>query len=181
MPPFEECRDVLLEKRNASDEEEVQVDDGRPGYMSGMDQMDEQELIDTMQWEHGFPSTDELAELEDRPIPLDTLAARENTLMMAARELLLSDDGTQVVVFGHEHQYFTNELDPEVAGRKGKYYINTGTWIPMLFLNRTRRQLRWNDLKDQSLYQHMLTYGVIESAPGSGIANLKCLAQVETS
>jgi hypothetical protein len=36
-------------------------------------------------------------------------------------------------------------------------------------------------LGDPSLYQHLLTYGVIESASGSGIANLKCLAQVETS
>lgn len=177
-PPFEEGRSVLLEKRNISDEEEGLLEDKHMEFMSGMDQIDEQELVDTMQWEHGFPLADEPEELENRPIPLDALAARENTLMMAARELLLSDAETRVVVFGHEHQYFTNELDPEVAGRKGKYYINTGTWIPMLFLTRTRRQLRWNDLKDQSLYQHLLTYCVIKSGPGSDRAKLKCLSRV---
>ncbi len=177
-PPFDEGRSALLEKRNTGDEEAGPVSDRRIGFASGMDQMDEQELVDTMQWEHGFPSQDEAEELDDRPIPLDPLAARENTLMMAARELLVTDEETSVVVFGHEHQYFSNELDPEVAGRKGKYYINTGTWIPMLFLTRTRRQLRWDDLRDQSLYQHLLTYGVINSAQGSDRANLKCLAQV---
>jgi hypothetical protein len=80
--------------------------------------------------------------IEEMIIPLDILAARENTLMMAAGDLLLSNEDINIVVFGHEHQYFTNELRPEVSGRRGKYHMNTGTWIPMLFLNRARRVTR---------------------------------------
>ena len=177
FPPLEEGRAVLLEKRMIGDEEE-EFDKARfLGVTYRLEDVDAEELVDTMQWEHGYPLTAETEPVEEMIIPLDILAARENTLMMAARDLLLSNEDINVVVFGHEHQYFTNELRPEVSGRKGKYYMNTGTWIPMLFLNRARRVLRWEDLKDRSLYQHLLTYGVIDSRPGGNTANLKCLAQ----
>ena len=39
--------------------------------------------------------------IEEMIIPLDILAARENTLMMMAGDLLLSDEEIIMVVFGH--------------------------------------------------------------------------------
>ena len=178
FPPLEEGRAVLLEKRMIGDEEEEFDKDRFLGVTSVIEEIDAEELVDTMQWEHGYPVTTETEPVEEMIIPLDILAARENTLMMAARDLLLSDEDINVVIFGHEHQYFTNELRPEVSGRRGKYYMNTGTWIPMLFLNRARRVLTWEDLRDKSLYQHLLTYGAVNSSSRSDRANLKCLAQV---
>lgn len=95
-------------------------------------------------------------------LKLDPLSVREDALSVAAREILLSDRGIDVVVFGHDHRYYSNEMSPVLEGRKGKYYINTGTWIPMLFLTRTRQQLHWRDLADQSLYQQLLTYSIVK-------------------
>lgn len=100
-------------------------------------------------------------------LQLDSLATREDALSVRARELLLGDQGINVVVFGHDHRYYSNELQPVLSGHKGKYYINTGTWIPMLFLTRTKRKLRWKDLENQSLYQQLLTYAAVKKDTAS--------------
>ncbi len=178
LPPLAAGRAVLIEKRMIGGEQDA-YDPGRfLGLTSAIEEIDPVELVDAMQWEHGYPLPTDTESVEEMIIPLDILAARENTLMMAARDLLLSEDGIDIVAFGHEHQYFTNELRPEVSGRKNKYYVNTGTWIPMLFLNRARRALHWEDLRDKSLYQHLLTYAVVGGSVGDRV-NLKCLAPIE--
>lgn len=178
FPPFEEAREVLLEKRGAGGEEGGYGAGGVMHMMSGSDVVDAREVIDTMQREAGLSSKDEPVQPEEVVLPVDSLAARESALMMAARDLLLTGDGIDVVAFGHEHHYYSNELSPGLGDRRGKYYINTGTWIPMLYLTRTRRMLRWRDLSDQRLYQQLLTYGVIERDIGRARASLKCLRQV---
>ncbi len=104
---------------------------------------------------------------------LDPLATREDVLSLKARELLLSEDDVDVVIFGHDHRYYSNELFPSLDGKKGKYYVNTGTWVPMLFLNRARKQLRWQDLRDQSLYTQLLTYAEVKRSFGRTVAELK--------
>jgi len=58
---------------------------------------------------------------------LDPLATREDVLSLKARELLLEEKDVDVVVFGHDHRYYSNELFPSLDGKKGKYYINTGS------------------------------------------------------
>ncbi len=113
---------------------------------------------------------------------LDPLATREDVLSVKARELLLSDEDVDVVVFGHDHRYYSNELFPNLDGKKGKYYINTGTWVPMLFLNKARKQLRWKDLRDQSLYTQLLTYAEVRRSFGRTVAELKAFdAKVGTA
>ncbi len=114
---------------------------------------------------------EESGEADD--LPLDPLSTREDALSVAARRLLLSDQGIDVVVFGHDHRYYSNETHPVLEGKKGKYYINTGTWIPMLFLTRTGRRLRWRDLADQSLYQRLLTYAVVRRGIHGHTASLR--------
>ncbi len=95
---------------------------------------------------------------------------------MAAREILLSEEGLDAVIMGHDHRYYSNELQPVLGGRKGKYYVNTGTWIPMLFLTRTKRQLRWRDLEDESLYQQLLTYAVARKGLSGTTVSLRRIA-----
>ena len=64
-------------------------------------------------------------------------------------------------------------LRPVLEGKRGKYYTNTGTWIPMLFLTRTKRKLRWRDLQNQEIYQQILTYCVVKKGLGGTAASLK--------
>jgi UDP-2,3-diacylglucosamine pyrophosphatase LpxH len=106
-------------------------------------------------------------------LALDPLATREDSLSLKARELLLCEDELDVVVFGHDHRYYSNQLQPSLDGKRGKFYINTGTWIPMLFLNRAHRQLHWKDLRDPSLYTQLLTYAEVRHSFGRTTAELK--------
>ncbi len=104
---------------------------------------------------------------------LDPLATREDVLSIKARQLLLSEDDVDVVIFGHDHRYYSNELFPNLDGKKGKFYVNTGTWVPMLFLNKARKQLRWKDLRNESLYTQLLTYAEVRRSFGRTVAELK--------
>lgn len=179
FPPFEESREVLLEKRGMSGVEgEYATRHFSMEYLTGSDAAETRGIDGEMKRETGMTEEREVREPEELVLPVDSLAARENTLMMTARDLLLADEGLDVVAFGHEHQYFSNELSPDLDDKEGKYYVNTGTWIPMLYLNRTRRMLRWRDLRDQRLYQQLLTYCVIRRDDGRAKASLKCIKQV---
>ncbi len=106
-------------------------------------------------------------------LALDPLATREDNLSLKARALLLAEDELDVVIFGHDHRYYSNQLQPSLDGRRGKYYINTGTWMPMLFLNKARRQLRWEDLRNPALYTQLLTYAEVKHSFGRTVAELK--------
>lgn len=178
FPPFEESREILLEKRGIGGEEGEYATRRFMEYLSGSDSVDAREINGGLKRKPGMAAECEVQEPEELVLPVDPLAARENTLMMTARDLLLADEGIDVVAFGHEHQYFSNELSPDLGEKRGKYYVNTGTWIPMLYLNRTRRILRWRDLKDQRLYQQLLTYSLINWDEGRPSASLKCIKQV---
>jgi hypothetical protein len=137
------------------------------GLLSGRAEVEVQGVEETERLRSDLPDEEEDEPPEQSGLQLDSLATREDPLSIRARELLLGDEGINVVVFGHDHRYYSNELQPVLSGHKGKYYINTGTWIPMLFLNRTKRKLQWKDLEDQSLYQELLTYAVAKKDSAS--------------
>lgn len=173
FPPFKESRELLRRKR------EGRLDTwgySRKRFMDLVSRRGRVEmpgLEDAEQLPSGFPDDDEEKETSRDGLLLDSLATREDALSVAAREVLLSDEGIDAVVFGHDHRYYSNELQPTLGGKKGKYYINTGTWIPMLFLTRTKRQLRWRDLEDESLYQQLLTYAVVRKGLSGTTASLR--------
>lgn len=104
---------------------------------------------------------------------LEMLSQRDDVLSNVARKLLSGDNGIDVVVFGHDHRFFSNEFDPRAGGKKGKYYINTGTWIPMLFLSKETQKLNWHDLRNEKLYKNNLTYALIRKRMGRATARLK--------
>jgi UDP-2,3-diacylglucosamine pyrophosphatase LpxH len=109
---------------------------------------------------------------------IDFLATRTDTLSAEARRILSEDQEVKVVVFGHDHRYFTNELSPVVGKERGKYYINTGTWIPMLFLTQDHRELGWKDLHNPRLYRRYLTYAVVKRGVRGLTASLKRLEDI---
>ncbi len=109
-------------------------------------------------------------------LDLDPLSTREDALSQRARELLLSPEGIDAVVFGHDHRLYSNQYSPVVGGRKNKFYVNTGTWIPILILTRSRNKLTWKDLSDQRLYQRFLTYAVVRNSRGHALAELRRFA-----
>lgn len=143
------------------------------GLMSGRGEVEVQGVEETELLKTDMPHEDEAEASDQAGLQLDSLATREDALSIRARELLLGDEGINVVVFGHDHRYYSNELQPVLRGHKGKYYINTGTWIPMLFLTRTKRKLRWRDLEDQGLYQQLLTYAVVRKGISGTVASLR--------
>lgn len=55
FPPLEEGRAVLLEKRMIGGEEEEFDKDRFLGVTSRLEDVEAEELVDTMQWEHGYP------------------------------------------------------------------------------------------------------------------------------
>jgi UDP-2,3-diacylglucosamine pyrophosphatase LpxH len=179
FPPFKESRELLRRKR------EGRIDSwgySRKRFMdlvSGRGRVEMPGVEDAEQLSAVFPEEDEDEETGLDDLLLDSLATREDALSVAAREILLGDEGIDVVVFGHDHRYYSNELQPVLGGRKGKYYVNTGTWIPMLFLTRTKRQLRWRDLEDESLYQQLLTYAVVRKGLSATTASLRRIARME--
>ncbi len=176
FPPFKESRELLRRKR------EGKLDDwgySRKRFMdlfSRRGKVELQGLEDAEALSADFPLEEEDIEENSEGLLLDSLATREDALSVAAREILLGRDDTDVVVFGHDHRYYSNELQPVLGGHKGKYYVNTGTWIPMLFLTRTKRKLRWRDLEDESLYQQLLTYAVVRKGLAKTTASLRRIA-----
>jgi len=106
-------------------------------------------------------------------LDLDPLSTREDALSVRARELLISDSGIDAVAFGHDHRLYSNQYSPVVGGRKNKFYVNTGTWIPILFLTKTNNKLTWKDLADGRLYHRYLTYAVVRSSRGHSVAELR--------
>jgi len=179
FPPFKESRELLRRKR------EGRLDSwgySRKRFMdlvSGRGRVEMPGVEDAEQLSAAFPEEDEDEDSGLDDLLLDSLATREDALSVAAREILLGDEGIDVVVFGHDHRYYSNELQPVLGGHKGKYYVNTGTWIPMLFLTRTKRQLRWRDLEDESLYQQLLTYAVVRKGLGGTSASLRRIAKTQ--
>ncbi len=153
---------------------EVAVEAQEQGIKLEVEQHYPQGLAGTAQ-EEEEKGGDEEGPREEEPLVLDPLSTREDILSVRARELLLEDDGPDVVIFGHDHRYFSNQYAPTVGGKKGKYYINTGTWIPMLFLTRTQKNLSWKDLEDRRLYHLHLTFAEVKSALGRHSAQLKSL------
>jgi len=179
FPPFKESRELLQRKR------EGRLDTwgySRKRFMelfSGRGRVELQGVDDAEGLSFAFPEDDEPDESGRDELLLDSLATREDALSVAAREILLSEDGIDTVILGHDHRYYSNELQPVLGGRKGKYYVNTGTWIPMLFLTRTKRQLRWRDLEDESLYSQLLTYAVVKKGLSGTSASLRRVARIE--
>lgn len=106
------------------------------------------------------------------PLPLDPLSTREDILSVRARELLLSDQGIDTVIFGHDHRLYSNQYTPVVGGRKNKFYINTGTWIPILFLTKAQKNLSWKDLADDRHYHRYLTYAEVKNSHGRAAGKL---------
>ena len=179
FPPFKESRELLRRKR------EGRLDSwgySRKRFMdlvSGRGRVEVQGVEDAESLLSDFPEEDEVERVGQQDLLLDSLATREDALSVAARDILLSDDGIDAVAFGHDHRYYSNELQPVLGGRKGKHYVNTGTWIPMLFLTRTKRQLRWRDLEDESLYQQLLTYAVVRKGLSGTTSSLRRIARAE--
>ncbi len=178
FPPFKQSRELLRRKR------EGRIDSW--GYsrkrfvdlVSGRGRVEMPGIEDAAMLCADFPEEDEDEDIGCDDLLLDSLATREDALSVAAREILLDDNSIDVVVFGHDHRYYSNELQPVLGGNKGKYYVNTGTWIPMLFLTRTKRKLRWRDLEDESLYQQLLTYAVVRRGLSGTTASLRRIAKV---
>ena len=112
---------------------------------------------------------------DEEALPLDPLSTREDVLSGKARELLLSDKGIDTVIFGHDHRLYSNQYTPVVGGKKGKYYINTGTWIPILFLTKSDQSLTWKDLSDERLYHRYLTYAEVKNSRGRAVGRLSRL------
>ncbi|MBC7254251.1 MAG: metallophosphoesterase [Actinobacteria bacterium] len=174
FPPFRKSRQLRTKSREGRLDTWGYSLRRALGFITGRARVELQGLEEAEMPIHHLPS--EEAEEEggrEDGLHLDPLATREDALSSAARDLLLSDQGIDVVIFGHDHRYYSNEMQPVLEGKKGKYYINTGTWIPMLFLTRTRRQLRWRDLADQSLYQQLLTYATVKRGIHGQTASLR--------
>ncbi|MBC7230910.1 MAG: metallophosphoesterase [Actinobacteria bacterium] len=180
FPPFRESRELLRRKREGRLDSWGYTRKRFLDLLSGRGKVELMGIDDAEGLSAEFPPEEEHEEpaREQEGLLLDSLATREDALSVAARDLLLSDQGIDVVVFGHDHRYYSNELQPVLGGKKGKYYVNTGTWIPMLFLTRTRRQLRWRDLRDESLYQQLLTYAVVRRGLGGYHASLRRIDRV---
>lgn len=183
FPPFRESHELQRRRREGKLDTWGYSMKRALQFATGRARLEVQGLEEAEALDRSLPEdeSEEEKEAEARPekpigqegLKLDPLSIREDALSVAAREILLSDRGIDVVVFGHDHRYYSNEMSPVLEGRKGKYYINTGTWIPMLFLTRTRRQLRWRDLADQSLYQQLLTYTVVKRGLHGHTASLR--------
>jgi len=173
FPPFKESRELLRRKREGRLDGEEYSKRRFMGMISRSSQMELPEGSDAVHVETELPEEAEPYEPDQDDLHLDSLATREDALSVAARELLTSDSDIDVVVLGHDHRYYSNELRPVLEGKRGEYYINTGTWIPMLFLTRTKRKLRWRDLQNQELYQQILTYCVVKKGLGGTAASLK--------
>ena len=173
FPPFKESRELLQRKREGRLDSWGYTRKRFVDLMSGRGQVEMPGVEDAELLPAGFPNDEEEGEEDQAGLLLDSLATREDALSVAAREILLSDEDIDVVVFGHDHRYYSNELQPTLGGKKGKYYINTGTWIPMLFLTRTKRKLRWRDLEDESLYEQLLTYAVVKKGLSGAAASLR--------
>jgi len=203
LPPFKEARPAVPRAGRSPEEEQVRGRIWRaltliPGRRRGVDGRDLatlEEENEVRALEGGGSSLLELPEeaedLEEyeqafqRAFPeggkgegldLDPLSTREDALSQRARELLLSPDGIDVVTFGHDHRLYSNQYSPVVGGRKNKFYVNTGTWIPILILTKTRSKLTWKDLSDQRLYQCLLTYAVVRNSRGHALAELRRFA-----
>jgi UDP-2,3-diacylglucosamine pyrophosphatase LpxH len=172
FPPFKESRELLRRKKEGRLDTWGYSHKRFMGLLSGRAQVEIQGVEDAESLRSDMPE-EELEDSNQEGLLLDSLATREDALSLAARDLLLSNEDINVVVFGHDHRYYSNELQPVLMGHKGKYYINTGTWIPMLFLTRTKRKLRWKDLRDESLYQQLLTYAVVRRGVGGTTASLR--------
>jgi len=181
FPPFKESRELLRRKREGHIDTWGYSRKRFMDLMSGRGRVEMPGVEDAAQLCDDFPAEDEAEEISCDDLLLDSLATREDALSVAAREILLSENGIDVVVFGHDHRYYSNELRPVLGGRKGRYYINTGTWIPMLFLTRTKRKLRWRDLEDESLYQQLLTYAVIKRSLSGTTASLRRMPRMESA
>jgi len=176
FPPFKESRELLRRRREGRLDSWGYSGKRFMSLISKRGRVELQGLEDADRLPFDFPEEEEALEEGRDGLLLDSLATREDALSVAAREILLCDNGIDVVVFGHDHRYYSNELQPVLGGRKGKYYTNTGTWIPMLFLTRTKRKLRWRDLEDESLYQQLLTYAVVRKGLGGMTASLRRFA-----
>jgi UDP-2,3-diacylglucosamine pyrophosphatase LpxH len=174
FPPFKESRELLRRKREGRLDSWGYTRKRFMDLVSGRGKVELQGVDDAEALSASFPAEEDEYEGETSDgLLLDSLATREDALSVAAREILLSDQDIDVVAFGHDHRYYSNELQPVLGGHKGNYYVNTGTWIPMLFLTRTKRQLRWRDLEDESLYQRLLTYAVVKKGLGGASASLR--------
>lgn len=178
FPPFRESRELLRRKRGGVLDAEEYSGRRFMGLLSGRGRPEVSAVEAVVRPQAEAPAEDEWGEPGQSGLHLDFLATREDVLSVAARELLLSDQGIEVVVFGHDHRYYSNELSPVLEGKKGRYYVNTGTWIPMLFLTRTKRKLRWRDLEDESLYQQLLTYAVVKRSLSGTVASLRRMESV---
>ncbi|OFW57474.1 MAG: hypothetical protein A2W01_11305 [Candidatus Solincola sediminis] len=172
FPPFKENHVLLRRKREGLLDTWGYSKRRFMGLMSGRAQVEVQGVEETEQLSSELPDEEEDLAPDQSGLLLDSLATREDALSIRARELLLGDQGINIVVFGHDHRYYSNELQPVLTGHRGKYYINTGTWIPMLFLTRTKRKLRWKDLEDQSLYEQLLTYAAVRRGLSGTVASL---------
>ncbi len=170
-----------LYRRNHSGEEELLLDlaDREERELEGKEAEAPDEEGSSLEEHVNFVegAFGEAGEEGEELLVLDPLSTREDILSVRARKLLLEDDGPDVVVFGHDHRYFSNQYAPIVGGKKGKYYINTGTWIPMLFLTRTQKNLSWKDLEDKRLYHLHLTYAEVRSGLGRHTAELKSIKE----
>ncbi len=176
FPPFKESRELLRRKREGKLDTWGYTRKRFMELASRRGRVEMPGVEDAEQLLSGLPEDDGEEESVQEGLLLDSLATREDALSVAAREVLLGEEDIDVVVFGHDHRYYSNELQPMLGGKKGKYYVNTGTWIPMLFLTRTKRQLRWRDLEDESLYQQLLTYAVVRKGLGGATATLRRMA-----
>lgn len=176
FPPFKESRELQRRRREGLLDTWGYSLKRALDLASGRARVELQGVEDAERVSPRLPEEEEeetAAEPQTGGLLLDSLATREDALSVAARDLLLSEQNIDVVVFGHDHRYYSNELQPVLGGRKGKYYINTGTWIPMLFLTKTKRQLRWRDLADESLYQQLLTYATVRRGLHGYTASLR--------
>jgi UDP-2,3-diacylglucosamine pyrophosphatase LpxH len=175
FPPFKESHILSRLKREGGLDTWGYSKRRFMGLLSGRAQVEVQGVEETEHLSSEPPDEEEDQAPDQSGLLLDSLATREDALSIRARELLLGDQGVNAVVFGHDHRYYSNELQAVLSGHRGKYYINTGTWIPMLFLTRTKRKLRWRDLEDQSLYQQLLTYAVVRRGLSGTVASLRRL------
>ncbi len=175
FPPFKESRELQRRRREGRLDTWGYSLKRTMDFISGRARVELQGVEDAERVSPELPEEEEgeTSELATDGLLLDSLATREDALSVAARDLLLSDQDIDVVVFGHDHRYYSNELQPVLGGKRGKYYINTGTWIPMLFLTKTKRQLRWRDLADESLYQQLLTYATVKRGLHGYAASLR--------
>ncbi|HVQ37085.1 MAG TPA: hypothetical protein VMS31_06115, partial [Pyrinomonadaceae bacterium] len=94
------------------------------------------------------------------------MAKDKEDLQEEARSHLLSEDGPEVVVFGHTHQ------PDEWRGRAGKSaggYFNPGSWTRYVDASKMQN-LRLDDLKNETDFPYQLNYIRIEQSQGGGLA-----------